>query len=244
MGWLNEQRGAPVTTIHVDVWSDVACPWCYIGKRRFEEGQRRFLASHPQAEVVVTYRSFELAPDQPLDVTSTVVEYLSGRKGIPRAQVEQMLERVVGLAAAEGLAYDFDAVQQTRTLRAHELLHLARAHGVQDAMKERLLAAYFEQGRHVGRVDELAALAGEVGLDPAEVVAALESGRYAPDVQADIDQARAYGISGVPFFVIDGRYGISGAQAPETFTAALAQVVGDRANASPASAGDAAGARA
>lgn len=225
-----------MTVIHVDVWSDVACPWCYIGKRRFEEGTRRFLASEPSTQVEVTYRSFELAPDQPLEVTSTVVEYLAGRKGIPLPQVAQMLEHVTSVARAEGLAYDFDAVQQTRTLKAHELLHLANAHGLQGPMKERLLAAYFEQGRHVGRVDELALLAAEVGLDPDEVVAALESGRFAADVQADIDQARAYGISGVPFYVLDGRYGISGAQAPETFAAALAQVVSDRA-AAPGTAG-------
>lgn len=218
-----------MTTIHVDVWSDVACPWCYIGKRRFEEGVRRFRSSELAADVQVTYRSFELAPDQPEDVTSTVVEYLSQRKGIPLPRVEQMLEHVVGVARAEGLTYDFDSVQQTRTLKAHELLHLARAHGVQDAMKERLLAAYFEQGRHVGRVEELAALAAEVGLDPAEAVAALESGRFSGAVQADIDQAREYGISGVPFYVLDGRYGISGAQSPEAFAAALAQVVADRA---------------
>lgn len=217
-----------MTTIHVDVWSDVACPWCYIGKRRFEEGVRRLLESAPYADVQVTYRSFELAPDQPLDETSTVVEYLSERKGIPRPQVEQMMEHVAHVAQAEGLTYDFDAVQQTRTLKAHELLHLAKAHGVQDAMKERLLAAYFEQGRHVGRIEELAALAAEVGLDPDEVIAALKAGRYAADVQADIEQAREFGISGVPFYVLDGRYGISGAQPAETFAAALGQVLAER----------------
>jgi predicted DsbA family dithiol-disulfide isomerase len=217
-----------VTAIRVDVWSDVACPWCYIGKRRFEEGVRRFRASEPRAEVQVTYRSFELAPDQPLDETSTVVGYLSQRKGIPMVQVAQMLEHVAALAQAEGLAYDFDAVRQTRTLKAHELLHLAKAHGVQERMKERLLSAYFEQGRHLGRVDELARLAAEVGLDQDEAMSALESGRFTADVQADIGQARRYGITGVPFYVIDGRYGISGAQAPETFAAALAQVVADR----------------
>jgi predicted DsbA family dithiol-disulfide isomerase len=220
-----------VPTITVDIWSDIACPWCYIGKRRFEQGVRRFRAEHPDVAVAVTYHAFELAPDLPEDVTGTVVEYLSERKGMPRDQVERMLEHVTDLARAERLAYDFDAVRQTRTLRAHELLHLARAHGLQEPMKERLLAAYFEQGRHVGRIDELAELAGEVGLDPAEVVAALGSGRYAAAVQADIDQARAYGISGVPFYVLDDRYGISGAQSPETFTAALQQVVADRAGA-------------
>jgi predicted DsbA family dithiol-disulfide isomerase len=217
-----------VTPVTVDVWSDIACPWCYIGKRRFEEGLRRYRAAGGDADVEVVFRSFELAPDQPEDLTSTVQEYLSERKGLPLAQVEQMLTHVTGLAAAEGLHYDFDAVQQTRTLKAHELLHLARERGLQQPMKERLLAAYFEQGRHVGRIDELADLGAEVGLDRAEVIEALTSGRYAPAVQADIDQARAYGISGVPFYVVDGRYGISGAQAPETFAAALAQAAADQ----------------
>ncbi|HEX6887747.1 MAG TPA: DsbA family oxidoreductase [Candidatus Nanopelagicales bacterium] len=218
-----------MSPITVEVWSDIACPWCYIGKRRFEEGLRRYRATGGDAAVEVVFRSFELAPDQPEDVTSTVVEYLSERKGLPLAQVEQMLTHVSGLAAAEGLHYDFGAVQQTRTLKAHELLHLAHERGLQEPMKERLLAAYFAQGRHVGRVDELADLAAEVGLDHDDVVEALRSGRYAPAVQADIDQARAYGISGVPFYVIDARYGISGAQAPETFAAALAQAAADHA---------------
>lgn len=225
-----------MSAIAVEIWSDVACPWCYIGKRRFEEGVRRFRAGAPSVEVQVTYRSFELAPDQPLGETSTVVEYLSQRKGRSRTQVEQMLKRVTDLAADEGLHYDFAAVRQTRTLKAHELLHLARAEGVQEDMVERLFRAYFEQGRHIGRIEELTALAADVGLDPDEATAALESGRFTGDVQADIAQAQAYSISGVPFYVIDGRYGISGAQAPEVFASALAQVVRDRA-AEPAAAG-------
>lgn len=218
-----------MTILHVDVWSDVACPWCYIGKRRFEDGERRFRAAQPEVDVQLTYRSFELAPDQPLDQTSTVAEYLTQRKGLPPAQVDQMMAHVAAVARGEGLDYDFASVRQTRTLKAHELLHLARSHGAQGPMKERLLTAYFVEGRHVGRVDELAALAADVGLDPDEAVAALESGRFTADVQADIAQAREFGITGVPFYVLDGRYGISGAQSAETFAAALAQVHADRA---------------
>lgn len=215
--------------VKVEVWSDVACPWCFIGKRRLAEGISQHEAAGGDA-VEVEYRSFELAPDLPEDVTESLIEYMSVRKGIPEAQVHAMFSQVSELAHAEGIDAHFETVQQTRTLKAHELLHLAKARGLQDPMKERLLSAYFVEGRHVGRVEELVALAAEVGLDADEVRAALAAGTYAADVQADIAQARAYGIGGVPFFVIDGRYGISGAQSAETFAGALTQAAADRAS--------------
>jgi predicted DsbA family dithiol-disulfide isomerase len=211
---------APVV-VKVDVWSDVACPWCYVGKRRLETALARLDERGFAPRVEIEYHSFELAPDTPVDFEGTEVDFLAGHKGMPPAQVEQMLAQMTQLAAAEGLSYDFDALRHTKTLTAHELLHHAKAHGLQVEMKERLLKAYFEEGRHVGRVDVLADLAAEVGLDRDEAVAALESHRYADDVQADIDQARAYGIEGVPFFVVDGRYGVSGAQDPAVFVQVL-----------------------
>ncbi len=214
--------------LKVEVWSDVACPWCYIGKRRFAEGVRRYREAGGELEVEVEYRSFELSPDLPEGFSGTVVDYLSGLRGIPEAQVHQMIAQVTSLARAEGIDADFPAVQQTRTLKAHELLHLAKARGLQEPMKERLLRAYFVEGRNVGDVEELAQMAVEVGLDRDDAVAALAAGTFAADVRADMDQARAYGISGVPFYVIDGRYGISGAQPAETFAQALAQAAGDR----------------
>ncbi len=211
----------------VEVWSDVACPWCFIGKRRLAEGIRQHMAAGGDP-VKVEYRSFELAPDLPEDVTESLVDYMTVRKGISEAQVREMFDQVSELARAEGIDAHFESVQQTRTLKAHELLHLAKARGMQEPMKERLLSAYFVEGRHVGRVDDLVALAVEVGLNADEVRAALAHGTYSADVQADIQQARAYGIGGVPFFVVDGRYGISGAQAAETFAGALAQAAADR----------------
>ncbi|MFC8921946.1 DsbA family protein [Cellulosimicrobium sp. NPDC057127] len=207
--------------VRVDIWSDVACPWCYVGKRRLETALDRLAERGFPARVEIEYHSFELAPDTPVDFEGTEVDFLAGHKGMPPAQVEQMLAQMTQLAAAEGLAYDFDALRHTKTLTAHELLHHAKAHGRQVEMKERLLKAYFEEGRHVGRVDVLADLAAEVGLDRGEVVAALEDHRYADDVQEDIEQARAYGINGVPFFVVDGRYGVSGAQDPAVFVQVL-----------------------
>lgn len=215
----------------VEIWSDVQCPWCYIGKRRFETA----LADSGE-QVAITYRSFELAPDTPVDYDGTPADYLSDRKGISREQASVMMAHVTGLAAQEGLTYDFDHVHQTNTVLAHELLHLARERGVQAELKERLLAAYFEQGRHVGRVEELVDLGTDVGLDADEIRASLADHRYLPAVKADVAQAGAYGIRGVPFYVIDGALGVSGAQSPETFVAALAQARAAR-DAASASAG-------
>jgi predicted DsbA family dithiol-disulfide isomerase len=209
--------------LKVDIWSDVACPWCYIGKRRFEEGVRRYQDAGGERTVDVLYHSFELAPDTPVDFQGSEIDFLAQYKGMPADQVRQMLAQMTETAAAVGLAYDFDALKHTKTVKAHQVLHLAKAHGVQLEMKERLLRAYFVQGRHIGHDDSLADLAAEVGLPRQLVLDALRAGTYALDVQADIRQAQSYGISGVPFFVLDERYGVSGAQPPELFAQALAK---------------------
>ena len=140
-----------------------------------------------------------------------------------------MLDRVAGIAAEVGLDYDFDALQHTKTVKAHQLLHYAKQHGKQVETKERLLRAYFVEGRHVGRDEELADLAAEVGLDREDVLRSLTSNEFLDDVRADQDLAIRYGIQGVPFFVVDGKYGVSGAQSPETFTAVLTKVADERA---------------
>lgn len=205
--------------IKVDIWSDVQCPWCYIGKRKFEAA----VAEYP-GEVEVEYHSFELAPDTPVDFDGTPADYLAERKGLPMAQVEQMLERVTGIAKSVGLDYDYDHVHQTNTVKAHELLHYAKAHGRQLEMKEALLKAYFVDGGHVGRIADLADLAAGLGFDRDDVVRALESEQYLADVKADVAQAGQFGINGVPFFVFDGQYGVSGAQESATFANVLQQV--------------------
>jgi predicted DsbA family dithiol-disulfide isomerase len=210
--------------IKVDIWSDVQCPWCYIGKRKFEAGVAEF-----DGDVEVEYHSFELAPDTPVDYEGTTVDYLHERKGIPVDQVEKMLESVTGIAADVGLDYHFDAVHQTNTVKAHELLHYAKSKGRQIDMKERLLKAYFVDGRHVGRAEDLADLGAEIGLDRDEILRALEANTYLADVKADVAQAQAYGIQGVPFFVVDGKYGVSGAQDPTAFTNVLEQVRSEKA---------------
>jgi predicted DsbA family dithiol-disulfide isomerase len=207
------------TPLKVDVWSDVQCPWCYIGKRKFEAG-----VEQSGVEVEVEYHSFELAPDTPVDFEGTPVDYLSAKYRTSREQAQSMVDRVVGIAAEVGLDYDYDHIHQTNTVLAHELLHLAKAHGKQGELKERLLRAYFVEGRHVGRADDLADLAADVGLDRDEVLAALADHRYLADVKADMAQAVAYGITGVPFYVVDGRYGVSGAQDAAVFAQVLTQV--------------------
>ena len=209
--------------IKVDIWSDVQCPWCYIGKRKFEAGAKEF-----GGDVEVEYHSFELSPDTPVDFDGTPIDYLSQRKGLPVDQVEQMLARVTGIAKDVGLDYDYDHVHQTNTVISHELIHFAKSKGRQLEMKERLLRAYFVNGEHVGRIPDLVAIAVELGYDEAEVTEALESHRFLADVKADVALAQEYGIQGVPFFVIDGKYGVSGAQEAATFANVLAQVASER----------------
>ena len=194
-------NGVVSEPISIDIWSDIACPWCYIGKRNLEAG----LASTAGD------------PDTPVDFDGDELDFLAGHKGMAREQVEQMLSHVTKVAAGAGLQYRFDLLQHTNTVKAHELLHFAKAKGLQHEMEERLMSAYFTEGKHVGRVDDLVALAAEVGLDAGEARSALESAEYLDAVRADQAQARAYGINGVPFFVIDGQYGVSGAQPPEAF---------------------------
>ena len=174
--------------------------------------------------VEVTFHSFELSPDTPVDFDGDESDYLATHKGITPAQAAQMLERVTGVAAEAGLEYRFDRIKHTNTVKAHELLHFAKANGRQLELTERLMTAYFTEGRHLGREDELVALATDVGLDADAAREALRSERHLADVRADQAQAREYGINGVPFFVIDGRYGVSGAQPPEAFAQIARQV--------------------
>jgi len=210
--------------IKIDVWSDIACPWCYIGKRNLETGLRTVSADDDAPQVEVTYHSFELSPDTPVDFDGSEIDFLAGHRGIDADQARQMIERVTGVAAEAGLRYRYDLLQHTNTVKAHELLHYARERGRQLDMAERLMSAYFTEGKHVGRIDDLVALAGEIGLDEADVRDALETSRHLDAVRADQQQAQAYGIQGVPFFVVDGKYGVSGAQPPEAFAQIARQV--------------------
>lgn len=204
----------------VEIWSDVVCPWCYIGKRRFE---RALAAFGGAAAVEVSWHSFQLNPEQPRGARTTHEDYLSTKLGVSKAQVHELNERVIGLAAAEGLAYDFDRYQVINTFDAHRVAHLGAAHGLGDAIQERFLSAQLEQGEVLDDPETLIRLGAEVGVPADEIRAVLASDAYAAEVRADIDEARALGINGVPFFVIDRRYGISGAQSSDLFLQALTQ---------------------
>jgi predicted DsbA family dithiol-disulfide isomerase len=208
----------------------VACPWCYIGKRNLERGMAEFAGTTASVPVEVTYHSFELAPDTPVEYEGSEIEFLMNHRGVSAEQARAMIDRVVGIALAAGLRYDYDALQHTNTIKAHQLLHYAKERGKQLEMKERLLSAYFTEGRHVGRVEDLADLASEIGFDREDVFRSLSADQYLDAVRADMDRAQAYGIRGVPFFVVDDRYGISGANPPEVFTEVLTRAAADRLN--------------
>jgi predicted DsbA family dithiol-disulfide isomerase len=211
---------ALATVMKVEIWSDVVCPWCYVGKRRFEAA----LAAFPHREQVeLVWRSFELdasAPPSP-EVGGGYAERLAAKYGRGVEAAQQMIDTMTATAAAEGLDFRFDRARPGNTFDAHRLLHLALARGVQDDLKERLDRATFTDGLAVSDHGALTDVAVAAGLDADEVRAVLGSDRYADDVRADEAQARDYGITGVPFFVVDGRYGISGAQPAELIASAL-----------------------
>lgn len=204
--------------MRIEIWSDIACPWCYIGKRRFEDALDGF--AHKD-DVDVRWRSFQLDPNLPDHFDGTESDYLSQMKGMPVAQVRQMFDHVTQQAAEVGLNYDFDSIVVANSFTAHRFLHFAETHGLMPDAKEALLSGHFEKGRDIGDIDYLAEVGREIGLDPDEVRRVLAADEYANEVRADISEARSLGAGGVPFFVIDRKYGISGAQPAEVFSQAL-----------------------
>ena len=204
----------------IEIWSDVVCPWCYIGKRRFEQALAQF---EHAAEVEVTWRSFELDPSAPPVRTESHAEHLAHKYGVSAAQVEAMDARLVGEARKEGLDFHLAESKGGNTFDAHRLIHLAAKSERAGEMKERLMRAYFTEGVAIGERAELVRLATDIGLDEAEVKGMLSSDRLADEVRADEARARAFGISGVPFFAIDERYGVSGAQPADVLLDVLRQ---------------------
>jgi predicted DsbA family dithiol-disulfide isomerase len=208
----------------IEIWSDVMCPFCYIGKRRFEEALRAF----PQKEAIdVTWKSFQLNPYLQKNTGQNINEYLAENKGISLQQAREMNDRVTRMAAEVGLTYDFEKAVVAPSFDAHRLSHLAAAHGMGDAAEEALFKAYFTEGRDISDKSTLVELGTEIGLDPGEVRTALDTDAYAVAVRADLAEAAELGARGVPFFVFDRKYAVSGAQQPEVFTGALTQAYND-----------------
>ncbi len=205
----------------IEIWSDVVCPWCYIGKRRLETALTTF--EHAD-EVEIVYRSFELDPSAPRVPVETVAESLGRKYGGGLEAGQQMVDRVEAVAAEEGLLFRLGEAQRVSTVDAHRVLHLALETGgpaLQSALKEELLAAYFLRAENVADHDLLRRTAGKVGLDGESVDRVLGTDAYADAVEVDIREAAALGATGVPFFVIDRTYGVSGAQPAEAFTQVL-----------------------
>jgi predicted DsbA family dithiol-disulfide isomerase len=213
---------AAMQKLRVDVWSDIACPWCYVGKRRLEAALEDF--PH-RAAVEIVWRAFELDPSAPRerDGGASYAARLAKKYGSTVSGAEEMIARMTEVAAVDGLEFRFDKIRSGNTFDAHRVIHFAGERGVQDAMKERLLRAYMTEGEAIGDPETLARLAGEAGLDPEEVRAMLASDAYVKDVRQDEEEARQLGISGVPFFVLGGRYAVSGAQPAELLRGALAR---------------------
>jgi predicted DsbA family dithiol-disulfide isomerase len=209
-----------VAKLRIDIWSDIACPWCYVGKRRIEQALARFPHC---AEVDIAWRAFELDPSAPRvrDPEQSYAERLARKYGTTPPQAQAMIDRMVDTAAGDGLTMRFDHIRPGNTFDAHRLLHLAHLHGLQDALKERLFRAYLTEGQAIGEPDVLGPLAIEVGLPAAEVTELLAGDLHAADVRKDEALARELGISGVPFFVLAGRLGISGAQPADVLLGAL-----------------------
>jgi predicted DsbA family dithiol-disulfide isomerase len=207
--------------VKIEIWSDVVCPWCYIGKRRLEHALSDF--EHAD-EVEITWRSFQLNPNTPRGTAVPTKEYLVQRFG---KQATEMSARVAELARAEGLDFNTDAALTVNTLDSHRLLHLANEVGRGDEAKERLLRAHFIEGADLSDPEVLVGLLGEAGVDPDRARAVLNSREYADAVRDDFEEADRLGATGVPFFVIDRKYGISGAQPAEAFLHALRTAYAD-----------------
>lgn len=209
------------TRLNVDIYSDIACPWCFIGKRRFEKA----VAALPFGENIdVNWHAFQLDPSAPAHFEGSGADYFVKERGMPAEQLEGMLEHVSAQAAAEGLAFDMASVRPTNSFTALRLLALAKERHLGGTMKEVLLSAHFEKGVDTGSIQELQRIADSVGLDPAESAEVLAGERYTEEVRADGVRGRELGVSGVPFFVLEDKYGISGAQPSEVFEQALRQV--------------------
>ncbi|MEK6747829.1 MAG: DsbA family oxidoreductase [Pseudomonadota bacterium] len=202
----------------VEIWSDLICPWCYIGKRRFESALAQFDGKN---DVKIVWRSFELDPDADTQLSETLVQLLARKYGVDAAQAAAMNAQVSMLAAQEGLVYRLENARPGNTLDAHRLTHFAHTQGCDAPMMERLMRGYFSESLAIGERDALIKIADEIGMDMHDVRAMFDSDAFVAEVRADERRAAQLNIRGVPYFLIDEKIGISGAQSVATFAGAL-----------------------
>ena len=202
----------------IEIWSDIVCPYCYIGKRRLESALEEF--DHAE-DIEIQWKSFQLQPDAETNPDMTVVKHLSEVKGWPIEQADQMTRHVTDMAAEEGLEYDFDQAVVANTFKAHRLIHFAQTTNKGGEAKEALLRAYFTEGKNIDDTDTLVALAEDLGLEAEETYDVLESDTFSNAVKQDVISAQNMNIRGVPFFLFDRKYAVSGAQQKDTFLKAL-----------------------
>ncbi|MGO4258375.1 DsbA family oxidoreductase [Marmoricola sp. RAF53] len=218
--------------MRIEIWSDVVCPWCYIGKRRLEKAleMARAASDLPADEIEIVWRSFQLDPAAPAEPTQTVAEWLGAKYGGGPEAGKQMVDQVEAVAAEEGLLFRHHASLRVNTMDAHRVLHLALETGgpeLQGRLKEALLSAYFVETENVADHVTLTRIATEAGLDEVAVKEVLTSAVYADAVEADVREAAALGATGVPFYVIDRKYGVAGAQPAEAFAQVLERAWSD-----------------
>lgn len=204
--------------MEVEIWSDIMCPFCYIGKRKFEQALSQF--PH-QDQVKITWKSFQLNPDMKTEPDRSINDYLADMKGWSLDEARSMNDRVTAMAHEVGLTYDFDRAVVANSFDAHRLIQLAKTNGLGDAIEERLFKAYFTEGRNVADHATLLELGMEIGLDKIAIENLLSSNQFSREVKQDVYEAQQVGARGVPFFVLNRRYAVSGAQQPQTFLGAL-----------------------
>lgn len=204
----------------VEIWSDVMCPFCYIGKRKFETALAQF---EHKNEVRVEWKSFQLNPNLVTDISKNTIQHLAESKGWTMDYTNQSIQHVTDVATEVGLHFDFEKAVVANSFDAHRLLHLAKKHKLQNQCKELLLAAYFTEGKNTADHDVLINIGLQIGLDATEISNLLASTQFADEVNNDIHHSQEIGVRGVPFFVLGNKYAISGAQSSETFLAALTQ---------------------
>jgi predicted DsbA family dithiol-disulfide isomerase len=209
----------------IEIWSDIACPFCYMGKRKFDIAFAQF---EGREDVQIEWKSFLLNPELKTDPNRSIFQYLSEIKGFPEEQARQMMTQITESGSAIGLDYHFDQVVLANTVKAHQLLHEARIQGFQHEMEERLFEAHFVEGKNIDDVNILVNLASEVGMNITALDVKILSGQYTTELEADIELAQQFGVRGVPFFVFDRKYAVSGAQEPETFLKTMEQVLAEK----------------